>query len=774
MLRKIWLASVFMALTGTGLLLSNPVATKANPGEKTRLITVNETGKGPVKCKILQEWKTPEGSKAFKVEAVDTGETMTVLVMQTGTVETGKGKNSSMASTKIYHWGKAKTCPVGFPQPPSNLPLNNVVSQPKNSVPPGEGKVPVKTAVRTSPEVPMKTAIQEGKKPAPLTLPVFQKSSTETAKGSGPIEFQTVPAPGAGHIAVVPSKNETAKIAAKGENKTPVRSALSGLVDTLGKKPEGPKNSEMKDKIIILKEEKTWVKTTTGPEKILKEHVLSVTKKEENTIPVAVAKSSTPPAKVEAAPAPKALPKEMAKKSEIPAIPNKKLTVPTITVSQEKKKTPEAAKTLVASKETKPATEPAKPQDWRKSWGNLKEEKIPEFPIKRVKEEKLPLADPTKPDPLKSVNELHPALEEKIAKRASRQMGKNAAERELEAILPGKEKIKMPAQMAEASMPRKIVKDKPVQKPVKEEIIIVERQRAPFAAKWAVPFGNVKEEMQAGGEMINKTLARISGVLIRPFTRETRLLGPRIPQGSGSVLAAGAPPLYMIPMWPVDRPHGPAPHPYQITPPQAPNPFAHLGVNQPHQAGRSTTNGMGNAFTSIGNTRPIPADLAGVAPAGNAFSVPPSPEASMENPPTMMARMTMPMNPGFPGAAFPPGANNLAMMQPQVQMQQYNLDLVGILKSAIYPSQREWAAEQLGAMGAQGNPAIGAILLSSAKEDPAPMVRASCLRALRGMKIHNMEVMEAIQALRTDTDPRVRSEADLILIQLTGAKLGSR
>ena len=46
------------------------------------------------------------------------------------------------------------------------------------------------------------------------------------------------------------------------------------------------------------------------------------------------------------------------------------------------------------------------------------------------------------------------------------------------------------------------------------------------------------------------------------------------------------------------------------------------------------------------------------------------------------------------------------------------------------------------------------------RQDPAPTVRAGCVLCLARMNCQNEAVTKALQALRTDADPRVREAVD--------------
>jgi hypothetical protein len=115
-------------------------------------------------------------------------------------------------------------------------------------------------------------------------------------------------------------------------------------------------------------------------------------------------------------------------------------------------------------------------------------------------------------------------------------------------------------------------------------------------------------------------------------------------------------------------------------------------------------------------------------------------------------------------------ANMMAYIQPESTVMPADtvlMENVVMLKNANQPSQREYAADQLSKIrGASMNLAIQA-LATAVKEDPAPLVRAACIRSLTRMKINTIEVLEVINEKKTDLDPRVRMEADQAIIQLT-------
>ncbi|MFL5240489.1 MAG: HEAT repeat domain-containing protein [Gemmataceae bacterium] len=88
---------------------------------------------------------------------------------------------------------------------------------------------------------------------------------------------------------------------------------------------------------------------------------------------------------------------------------------------------------------------------------------------------------------------------------------------------------------------------------------------------------------------------------------------------------------------------------------------------------------------------------------------------------------------------------------------------MAVLKESIYPSQREWAAEQLSACDWHKSLEVVPELLKAAKEDSAATVRAGCIRCLARMNVNTVPTVLAIQAMKKDADPRVQTEAEQAL-----------
>jgi hypothetical protein len=90
-------------------------------------------------------------------------------------------------------------------------------------------------------------------------------------------------------------------------------------------------------------------------------------------------------------------------------------------------------------------------------------------------------------------------------------------------------------------------------------------------------------------------------------------------------------------------------------------------------------------------------------------------------------------------------------------------ELLTTLRTSLYPSQREWAADRLTASDWRSEPQVVQGLANAARVDPAPLVRAGCLRALARMHAVCEPALSVAKELKTDADPRVRQEAEQTL-----------
>ncbi|HXG13113.1 MAG TPA: hypothetical protein VNK04_25370, partial [Gemmataceae bacterium] len=157
MARSLWIGTLLVALASAWLARGEPAGSPtpaANTGE--RLITVQEGDKPAQKCRVLKTWKTPEGNQALQVQAVDTGEMMTIIeegpAVPTGSGLTGRVRTMT---TRIFHWGPHKTPPPGVPMPPPTATVQSPPAAPGSGSPvaqaPMTGLVAPKPVVASSP-----------------------------------------------------------------------------------------------------------------------------------------------------------------------------------------------------------------------------------------------------------------------------------------------------------------------------------------------------------------------------------------------------------------------------------------------------------------------------------------------------------------------------------------------------------------------------------------------------------------------------------------------
>lgn len=183
--------------------------------------------------------------------------------------------------------------------------------------------------------------------------------------------------------------------------------------------------------------------------------------------------------------------------------------------------------------------------------------------------------------------------------------------------------------------------------------------------------------------------------------------------------------------------------------------------------GKTVESPMANAFTG------------GISPNATAMAYPGAPGMGM--PPAMgrspMAAMPVPMPINPVGYLPPTGRPMMPPMPPAMPVpgpQTYMApppgapattpqQLVNALQNALYPSQRERAAESLAKCDCKAHPEVVDALVLAAREDPAATVRSACVRCLGKVSANSPGVTTALQALRTDTDPQVRQAADEVL-----------
>ncbi len=94
--------------------------------------------------------------------------------------------------------------------------------------------------------------------------------------------------------------------------------------------------------------------------------------------------------------------------------------------------------------------------------------------------------------------------------------------------------------------------------------------------------------------------------------------------------------------------------------------------------------------------------------------------------------------------------------------------LVTLLSFSIHAEEREAAATGLAKIDWQANPQAVSVLLTRARRDPSPGVRAACVHSLAQMNANSSAVLTELADLRKDTDPRVQKEVNDAITRLRG------
>src|SRR5205823_6129333 len=114
MARSIWKKTLVASLAWAGFAwIQQPAMQFARAGSETtssaaaeRTITVQEAGMPSHKCKVVKTWQTPEGATAYQVQALDSGEIMTIV--ESGPVKSVAGSRPGTrvhaVATRIFHW----------------------------------------------------------------------------------------------------------------------------------------------------------------------------------------------------------------------------------------------------------------------------------------------------------------------------------------------------------------------------------------------------------------------------------------------------------------------------------------------------------------------------------------------------------------------------------------------------------------------------------------------------------------------------------------------
>lgn len=724
MVRSFGIIVVVGGLAWTGLAgaqsYSSPPGTEASP---PRFMTVREEGKPPQRCQLLKSWREANGQSAFQVRAVDSGELMTIV----GSTPQGVGGDSRSLPTRIFHWGGDNKSPLGAPLPPptaANLPTKP--SLPLNPAPisqsfqgmqtartPNLSPAPLNLAPTSQPIQGSLTARTPDVTPAPRLTSLPATVQPKPVASANPPSLTPMGTP---IIPQKPSALPTPLNAAAQPRLTP---APSGTVvnqtpcDCACPSPCAPtcKSCETCShppcdcacpspcgSTCKPCETCSQPSCICCPPSPMRQSFISRLFKPKSCCVCTETVCPAPTAPVAAAPP-----------ASAPAV------------------TPPAPVVVKAPPAPTAPTAPPAARDSRESWGKVEPWKAPpsatiakpaEKVTQRIDPVPVELEKPSQPSPLQN-----PGLYREMAMNRRIKNSK---------IVETKPVVAPPASVDAPTGPA-------IPPPTSRAGRSVDLPANEANAFWSPPAPPTPPaegpKFNAFDRSANSPPQANPRVMVNPPQ------GPVPPRGPMPMLMPPSPPM-----------------------PPMPPPMADVGVAE----------AMGNAFTLAGTRRPIPADFGGTPQEPNGFGDAVPQAQGQGSPPRAygmampgMQRPTMP-NPTVMAARMPIGANPLMSVPPTpiappaavAARPKTAPQLMTTLKESLFPSEREWAAEQLSEQTGPAQPQVVQSLMQSAKDDPAATVRASCVHALAHMKVGSKEVAALVQSLKADRDPRVRHEAE--------------
>lgn len=731
MVRSVGMLAMVAGLAWTGL----AEAQSSSPLEKARYINVSEEGKSPQRCKIVKTWRDADGDPVFQVQAVDTGEIMTIV----GTAPKGTGGDRREMTTRIFRWGRDNKPPTGAPLPPptSTTLTQEPPQQPALNSAPAVTQSLKPTPVATTPKPTLIAPIPQKSNTAAPTQPIIRTNTLTTSK---PVSSSVVPKP----VSTVTTK--TPKLTPMGTQVVQYSSA-----PPQAKLPDVPKATASQPRLTPLPTSSAGTPNACNcpcPQPCnsccnpcgasgQSSCICNTPSPMRQPLIGRLFKSNPCSSCTTVA-------------SQAPA------TVPTQSLGTNAVKPvapTNATPTIVTA-----SSEPAKPGDWRQSWGKVEPWKgstqantvKPIEVSKRVDSMPVKMVPAKQPDPLKDPSQYRDIV---MNSRMSNS------------------KVPPPAQSPTG---RKLFGAKPPLQPARpvEEITIVNappNSGLPQGKMILIPADepNAFSPPQSSGAGQEKTK-------FNAFAREPE----PPPQGTPPSVAGVPPALHGVPPALPGLTMGPLPPGPQMNMPTPPLPATAMQRPMNMAADAGVPNAMANAFTLAGTSRPIPADFGGTPQEPNGFA--PPVREGQGSPPRAYG-----MGTGTPGAYRPQMSNMMAMQQPAAMgvnplmtvppSPSYGQavaspaasaqptgvpQMLAALKDSLRPSEREAAAEQLSELNWRIQPQVVASLMKAAHDDPAATVRAACIHALAHMKVDSPAALDLVRQLKSDRDAQVRHEAE--------------
>ncbi len=888
MVRSKWKRTLAATLAWAGLACGQqPLAVWAQapapaPLDRTeRIITVQETGKPAQKCKLLKTWRTPEGAQAYQVQALMTGELMTIVESgPTATVPSATpGTRLQARATRIFHWGESTTPPVGVPLPPTTTVVQNM---PTPALPDSKpGSAPASPRLTATP-APMTTASKTVATPGATGMPsTGARPSTPLANSMAPTPLLLPPPTTTGSRTSTPvvstmnppaQTTTPARMPPAGDSRAPATTMTTPNTKTLSSTPSMPPQGN--------KPAPTSVATTTSPTSpslvpgVEKRTVSTAQPNPVATTTLAPSTNATVPPKSDQAsssPAATGLPRSFASSwaatqmRTAQATPNGASALSTSSASSGSNSAPSSsgldqqmpkAQPLVRTpkptpvpEETRTVQTPTKvplaaPQtsttslslptvkptsSYTETRGSIGTSTVTTGTQPAAKTTSpytetrgptgtpmvamvtQPVATPTSPyaeirgstgtsttviaaqPPVQSTSPyaafpqasgastVTQATDKTVSSSSSSLLGdwrRSWGKANEHKPLPPPP----PVSHVDAQRPdplkdperytRRSVEDKPA--PAAKPVV---KEPAVQVAKPAV-----KEP--AAQDQVASRIPEKSQIMPMPGTPLMTGAKGQTPLGMQSVLAAGPPagvqymPVPVVTIPDVRHVPMPPPGPQGAAVNTANGEYANAFFPaQPGRAGGQWGGevAMVNAFTpapardsAFPAVMPPPNAMAGMYPPNMGGMYPPNVIMGMQQagypaPGGMGVGVTQvvanrPVDRRSPSVAYAPvqemGAPNIP-------------EMLGLLRDSLYPSQREWAVENLAPLDWRMHPDVVQALVTAAREDPAATVRASSVRALARMNANSITVVSAVQALQADSDPRVRHEVERALTILT-------
>lgn len=646
MARSRWKMALWTAFAGAGVAWGQQasVPSPASRADSGRILTVQEFGGPRLQCRVLKTWIQLDGSTAYEVKIIATGEKMTIAEANDVTAPPGTAQHGRMV--RFFHWGNSDVPPANTPVPPGE---NRTVAF-SSPVPPSS----------TTPRPTAQTQVIHASAPLPTVETQIVDSS------ASPCSPESVSAPMM-HISPTPNVSMTGETTiVEQPEAVPASSGFGSRLHRLFHPHE--------DATVITESEVPAGATTT---------VTTVAPTTTTIVP-----TMTGPVTPTSAPMPHTL----------PAVPVTAAPGPQLS-------------------------------DVRQSWGKADHADVP-----LASPPSLPHADTTKPDPLTNL-----ATFTKLPT-----VNKNADHDDSKLLAPKSDSSKGPMEVAALAgapgtesiraagkgpfgplgyVPVPIMTPPPLNHPIQPASAAPtpppgQASTSPAATKpdftpnaftrWVKPPKDSAQPQDVpGGNAFTRPMAQTP-------SQQTPMQQPMQPMQMG---------------YPTSMMTNPNSYPMAAMPPQPVSSVVYMAV----------PNGQTPAVASSADVQVAlrNATVAGFTPQG---------------PTTAPMAISAPT----PDASAIHQASMIETSKPATASQ--DEVLVAILRDALYPSQREVAAERLAA-DKSSNPHVIEALVDRACNDEAVSVRTCCIRCLVTMHASTPEVRAAFKQLRQDRDPAVSQAA---------------